>query len=116
MERVLLTDHNKFSKYRFEDLSGEFASEGLLLTEGDQWRRQRTAIQSASTLDRIQGYGNMIAQYANELVTSWDDGEEVALNRAFSRLTLQVLAQSLVDLELSQDASIVTEFPDVLNN
>jgi cytochrome P450 len=116
VERVLVTDNEKFGKYGFEDLGGEFASEGLLLTEGEQWRRQRTAVQKAFTLDRIQGYSDAMVRYADELVTGWNDGEEVALNREFSQLTLRVLAHSLFDLDLGEKARVVAEFADILND
>jgi len=116
VEQVLLTDHDAFGKYGFEELGGEFATDGLLLTEGEQWRRQRTIIQNAFTLDRINGYTDMMAHYADELVDTWDDGQEVVLNRAFSTLTLRVLAHSLFDLDLGHDDSIVTEFAEVLND
>ncbi len=116
IERVLVTDHAAYGKYGFEDLGGEFASEGLLLTDGDQWHRQRTAVQDAFTLERIRGYGEAMGRYATELVDGWDDGQTVALNRAFSRLTLGVLAHSLFDIELSEEADVVTEFAEVLND
>ena len=116
VERVLLTDHDSFGKYGFEELGGEFATEGLLLTEGEQWRRQRTIIQNAFTIDRINNYGEMMARYADDLADAWADGEDVALNRAFSKLTLRVLAHSLFDLDLGRDDTIVTAFADVLND
>lgn len=116
VERVLLTDHDKFGKYRFEEFGGEFGSEGLLLTEGEQWRRQRTVIQDAFTLDRIHGYGDMMATYAADLADGWRDGQTVALNRAFSTLTLRILAHSLFDLDLKGADSVVTAFADVLND
>jgi cytochrome P450 len=115
IEQVLVTDHDRFDKWGFEDLGGEFAAEGLLLTDGDQWRRQRTTIQNAFTLDRIQGYGATMARCADEMVAGWDDGEEITLNRAFSELTLGVLTRSLFDMELGADASLVTEFAETLN-
>jgi cytochrome P450 len=115
IERVLVTDHGQFGKYSFEEFGGEFASEGLLLAEGDQWRRQRTVIQDAFTLDRIQGYADAMARFAEEMVEEFEDGEAVALNRAFSTLTLRLLAHSLFDIELDTGSSIVTDFANVLN-
>jgi len=116
IERVLLTDHDRYDKWGFEDFGGEFAPEGLLLTDGEQWRRQRTTIQNAFTLDRIQGYGETMAQCAAEMVAGWDDGEEVALNRAFSRLTLRILTRSLFDLDLAEEEAVVTDFARTMND
>jgi cytochrome P450 len=115
VERVLVTDNRQYEKWGFEELGGEFAPEGLLLTDGDQWRRQRTIVQNAFTLDRIRSYGDTMATCAAELVDGWDDGQEVALDRAFSELTLDVLTRSLFDLELDGEAGIVTEFAEVVN-
>jgi len=112
---VFVTGHDRFDKCGFDALGGEFAAEGLLLTDGDQWRRQRTTIQNAFTLDRIQGYGATMARCADEMVAGWDDGEEITLNRAFSELTLGVLTRSLFDMELGADASLVTESAETLN-
>ncbi|QLD90166.1 cytochrome P450 [Natronomonas salina] len=113
--RVLLTDFEQFGKYGFEDLGGEFASEGLLLTEGEQWRRQREAVQGAFTMEQIGSYAGAMTRYADELVADWDDGQAVVLNEAFSELTLQVLAHSLFDIELGAEAALVTEFAETLN-
>jgi cytochrome P450 len=115
VERVLLTEADSFGKYGFDDLGGEFASEGLLLTDGEQWRRQRTTIQNAFTMDRIQGYGDAMARAAERMVAGWDDGEEIAVNRAFSELTLEILAHSLFDLELGREADLVTRFAETIN-
>ena len=116
VERVLMGDYERYTKWGLEDFGGEFAPEGLLLTDGDQWRRQRTAIQNAFTVERIRSYGETMARCATETVADWDDGEEIALNRAFSGLTLDVLTRSLFDLSLSEDADMVTEFAETLND
>ncbi|MFC6823797.1 cytochrome P450 [Halopelagius fulvigenes] len=116
IERVLMVDYERYAKWGLEDFGGEFAPEGLLLTDGEQWRRQRTTIQNAFTVERIQSYGDTMAQGATEMINGWDDGEEIALNQAFSKLTLDVLTRSLFDLQLSEGSDIVTEFAETLND
>lgn len=116
IERVLMVDYERYAKWGLEDFGGEFAPAGLLLTDGDQWRRQRTTIQNAFTVEQIRSYGDTMAQCAAEMISSWDGGEEIALNRAFSKLTLDVLTRSLFDLKLSEGADIVTEFAETLND
>jgi len=116
IEQVLMVDYEQYNKWGLEDFGGEFAPEGVLLTDGAQWRRQRTAIQNAFTIERIQSYGETMAQCAAEMAESWADGEEIALNRAFSRLTLDVLTRSLFDLKLGEQSSVVTDFAETLND
>jgi cytochrome P450 len=116
IERVLVTDNERFGKFGFEDLGGEFMSEGLLLAEGEQWQRQRTAAQQAFTPDRIREYGDAMGRYADEMADEWADGETVALDRRFSRLTLRILSRSLFDLDLGGDADVVTEVAAAIND
>ena len=116
IEQVLMVDYDRYNKWGLEDFGGEFAPEGVLLTDGAQWRRQRTAIQNAFTVERIRSYGDTMAQCAAELVDGWNDGKEIALNQEFSRLTLDVLTRSLFDLELSEESGVVTEFAETLND
>lgn len=116
IERVLMVDYERYAKWGLEDFGGEFAPEGLLLTDGNQWRRQRTTIQNAFTVERIQSYSDTMVQCAVEMISGWDDGEEIVLNRAFSKLTLDVLTRSLFGLKLSEGTDIVTEFAETLND
>ncbi|WP_254837684.1 cytochrome P450 [Natronomonas marina] len=116
VERVLVTDNDAFEKFGFEDLGGDFMSEGLLLAEGEQWQRQRLAAQEAFTPERIRTYGEAMGRYAEEMVDGWTDGDVVELDRAFSRLTLRILSRSLFDLELAADAEVVTEMAAAIND
>ncbi|WEL20913.1 cytochrome P450 [Halorhabdus sp. BNX81] len=116
VEQVLLTDHDAYGKWALGDVGGGIGSEGLVLTEGEQWQRQRRVIQEAFTMDRIRAYGDAMGQYAAEAVETWDDGEEIALNEAFSRLTLRILAHSLFDLDIDAEAGTVAEFTRTVND
>jgi nucleotide-binding universal stress UspA family protein len=61
-------DYPRPERGGFEEFGGEFASEGLLLSEGEQWRRQRIAIQNAFTPDRIREYTDAMVGAAEEMV------------------------------------------------
>src|SRR4051812_45742155 len=48
IHRILVTEARKFSKPRFlKMLVGKFLGNGLVMTEGDEWRQQRRLIQPA---------------------------------------------------------------------
>ncbi|PSP81472.1 cytochrome P450 [Halobacteriales archaeon QS_1_68_20] len=110
VEQVLLEDFRTYDKWTNVD----FAPEGLVFTDGQQWRRQRTVVQEAFTVDRVRSYGDAMARFADERVDDWADGERVALNEAFSNLTLRVLAHTLLDVDLASGGGLVAEFADVI--
>jgi cytochrome P450 len=115
VQQVLLDEWDRFGKYSFEDFGGEFAEEGLLFAEGEQWRRQRAALQDAFTMDQLQSYADAMTTYADEMVAGWRDGEVVAVNEAFADLTLRILTHSLFDLDLEGRSEVVGEFTRMTN-
>ena len=115
VERVLLHDFGKFEKWSGQEFGVELAPDGLLFSEGEQWRRQRTSIQGAFTLDRIESYTDAMVEYAEQATDDWVDGDRLAVDRAFSRLTLRILAQTLFDIDVGDDEGVVTRAADALN-
>ncbi|WP_224449247.1 cytochrome P450 [Haloprofundus salilacus] len=100
IERVLLTDASTYEKGGILQQSGvELMEEGVLLTEGETWRRQRTAMQPMFYRERIAAYADVMADYAAETVESWRDGETVDLLNELSTLALRILAKSLFDVD-----------------
>ncbi|WP_058993864.1 cytochrome P450 [Haloarcula sp. CBA1127] len=101
VEDVLVTRNDAFSKGEFEQEFGELiAPDGLVFAEGDQWRRQRLALQSAFTPARIRSYTQVMVDETAELVGSWANATEIELSDTLSTLTLRILTQALFDLDL----------------
>jgi cytochrome P450 len=109
IESVLSTNAKNFIKARtlrtpfFQRLVGN----GLLTSEGDDWRRQRRLAQPAFHRSRISGYGDVMVEYAERLVTQWSEGEERDIYRDMMRLTLEIAAKTLFNADVSSDADRV---------
>jgi cytochrome P450 len=59
-------------------------------------------------LDRLRTFGREIVDATERLLAEWDDGQEVVLGDAFSRLALSILTNSLFDFELGERREVVT--------
>lgn len=118
VEQLLVTESESIRKLRLGEVSGpsnEFAPEGVLFTEGEQWRNQRIMLQNAFTPDRIERYGTTMTDIAVDHAESWDEGAELAINRRFSELTLGILAKTLFDLESERRGAVITDVARALN-
>ncbi|RQG94391.1 cytochrome P450 [Natrarchaeobius chitinivorans] len=104
VERVLVSEHDRFERYLFTEFGLDIGSEGLLTSTGEQWHRQRQLMQPAFTIERIRTYADTMAAYAERTADDWDDGQTIAANRAFSRLTLGILAKALFDVEIDPES------------
>jgi len=101
---ILLDDHDAFAKgevltRNLDDAMGE----GLFLTEGDQWRSQRTRIQPAFYRERLNAYVPEMRATAAETVEQWRDGTVVEVSEAMTETTMDVLGRTLFGVDVSEE-------------
>ena len=77
---------------------------GLLLSEGDTWLRQRRLIQPAFHRKRIAAYGDVMAGYAERGMAEWRDGQTRDVHADMMTITQAIVAKTLFDADVS-DAS-----------
>ncbi|MFC7077009.1 cytochrome P450 [Haloarcula halophila] len=105
IEQVLVTDASDYEKGALlQRTLGEFVGEGLFLLEGEEWQRQRTALQPAFYRDRIETYGETMTDFAAATADEWDDGEVVDARPSMQALTLRILGKTLLDVEIETTA------------
>jgi cytochrome P450 len=109
IEYVLSTNAKNFIKSRsvrspfFQRLVGN----GLLTSEGEFWRRQRRLAQPAFHRQRINGYGDVMVEYTDRLISSWSNQETRDLHQEMMRLTLEIVVKTLFNADVSEDAAKV---------
>lgn len=92
IQQVLVTQARSFHKRR-RDL--ELLGNGLLTSDGDEWRRQRRRIQPGFRHESIQRYASLITDEAERLVHGWRDGHVIELRREMMQLTLRIVCRAL---------------------
>src|SRR5438132_9621640 len=80
---------------------------GLLTSQGEEWKRQRRLSQPAFHRDRIATYGNTMVEYAQRLISSWREGETRDIHRDMMRLTLEIVVRCLFSSDVSNDVDEV---------
>ncbi len=103
IERVLVTEAPDFGKGRImEENLGQVIPNGLVVTEGEQWGADRTLLQPLFYRERIEGYADTMTAAAARLADGWTDSQPVVADEAMRTLTLDVLAKTLLDLDVSE--------------
>ncbi len=109
VEYVLVTNARNFIKSMslrsnfFQRLVGN----GLLTSEGEEWKRARRLSQPAFHRERVASYGQVMVDYANRLVGKWQDGETRDVHPDMMRLTLEIVVQCLFSADVSTDVDEV---------
>jgi cytochrome P450 len=123
IREVLVTQHKSFHKGLALQRTKIVLGEGLLTSDGEHWKRQRRLAQPAFHRDRIAGYGEVMIEHARRTRERWRDGEELDVAQEMMRLTLGVVAKTLFDAEVEQEADeiggaltqLLEQFPTLLN-
>jgi cytochrome P450 len=84
---------------------------GLLTSDGDDWRRQKRMVQPLFTHRRVAGYVPMMAEEAEGVVARWnaaaDAGETVDLHGDMTRATLRVVGRALFGTDVDHAVSVL---------
>ncbi len=97
IEQVLATQHRNFQKtlgYRTPFMRRLFG-QGLLVSEGSLWTRQRRLAQPAFHRERIAGYADTIVTFTDRLAARWENGAVRDIHAEMLRLTTQVVTKTL---------------------
>jgi cytochrome P450 len=79
--------------------------------EHDAWLPRRRALQPVFTKQHVTQFGGHMAECADKLSHAWGDGAELDLDYECRRLTLRVLAQSMLGLDLDARADALLAEP-----
>ena len=106
--RAVLVEHaDAFQKLPSMAFLRPLLGNGLLLSEGDFWRRQRKLIAPAFQHRRVATYADMIASYAEQAQQGWADGATIDMAHEMMRLTLRVVGKALFNAEVLSEADEV---------
>lgn len=107
IEQVLVKNNRNFIKDRITRSQLRILGDGLLTSDGAFWRRQRRLAQPAFHRERIENYARTMVSYTERMLEDWHDGEERDVHRDMMRLTLEIVAKTLVDADITGDAEEV---------
>lgn len=104
IKEVLVRKASDFHKTdRNKDVFRPVLGEGLLVSDGEFWQRQRGMVQPAFHSQRIKAYGQTMVEEALYLLDRWADQPTVELHHEMMRVTLAIVARTLFDVRLEDD-------------
>lgn len=109
IRHVLIENNQNYVKGSFFQDRIEFLGNGLLNSEGEEWRRQRHLIEPAFHPARIAGYAELMTSYTERLIDSWEDGEIRNIHTDMMRLTLEIVAKALFDVDIRNDEGDIAQ-------
>lgn len=77
---------------------------GLLVTHGETWLRQRRMLQKPFQMQRMSGYADITVEFTRRMAAGWDVQKEVDIEHEMMLLGQDIMAKSLFDVEVTGEA------------
>lgn len=110
VEYVLQTNSRNYPKSKNYDILKSSTGNGLFVSEGEHWLRQRRLAQPIFHQQRIGAFCDTMSDSTAEMLARWEqlatDGEPFDLMPELMRLTLSIVGKSLLSTDLSSAASV----------
>lgn len=114
IERVLVTDHRNFVKPLWLRTAAvrRLLGDGLVNSDGDNWKRQHDECQPAFHPAMMEAYGQTIIKLAERSIAAWAPGETRNIQHDMARLTLEIVVETMFG---ANTAVIPTDIGDAMD-
>jgi cytochrome P450 len=115
VKRILLDNVANYPKsVTYRNNLRPFLGDGLLISEGEFWKRQRRLAQPAFHLRRLKALAGAMAQAAGRMSRDWVHGMVIDVMAAMNAVTMEIVATTLFGADVSGDIAEVAEAMTVL--
>ncbi|MCY1059563.1 cytochrome P450 [Nannocystis sp. SCPEA4] len=114
IEQILVTKNRSFIKDRMTRDLAAVLGNGILVSDGEFWRRQRRLAQPAFHRERIAAYADEMVTAARGAVATWREGQAVDLYAEMMRLTREIVGATLFRGDAAREAEDVAGCLEVL--
>ncbi len=108
LHEILVEKADAFQKPPiYKTALSRFLGNGLLVSDGAFWRRQRKLAQPAFHHARIGRYAETMVSAAQTMIAGWQDGAPIDAHAAMMRLALEIVAKTLFNADIGADAETI---------
>lgn len=114
VHEVFVTQAERFHKATLQKklLSGLLGN-GLVMSDGDYWRRQRRLMQPSFHAVHIRNYAEAMVTYAQAEVDSWEPATIRDIDDDMTRLALKIICKTLFDIEIDATSEVGHALEDI---
>jgi cytochrome P450 len=112
IHRVLVTDAASYVKGRGLEVAKRMLGDGLLTSEGELHRQQRQLLQPVFQARKVELFGPVVESWSRKVIQDWPENGSISASKEMTRLTLQIVGESLFGTNLENDVNEVRSAMD----
>ncbi len=99
LRHILQTHYTRYRKGRQLEVARPLIGQGIFISEGEFWLRQRRLVQPAFVRPAVRALAPRMAQVIDELLDAWEPaartGEPIPVKAEMMRLAMQIVARTM---------------------
>ena len=103
VERVLVSEAATFRKPDLDDAMTDLLGDGLLLSDGETWERQRDLANPSFHAGRVAGLGDLMVDHTEGMLADWAAGDRIDLQQEAARVTVRIIVSAMFGTRLDDD-------------
>lgn len=112
--RHILVDQGKnYPRSRFTKMVSLVTGDGLVVTEGELWRRQRRLVQPAFQRSSLEGFFPVMTGATESMLDSWQSylqrDEVLDVGGEMVKIALRIVGEALFSMDLTADTGQISE-------
>jgi cytochrome P450 len=105
IERILVTEADSFPKHPEQaDRLRKIVGDGLIVSTGHLWERQRDTIQPAFHMSQIKRYADIMVNRTKEKLADWTASGSLDMDDEMRHLTLDILIEAMFGRDIDPEA------------
>lgn len=101
IRQVLVTESENFPKFdRIRNHLRKATGDGLLVTQGEEWRKQRVSTQKIFRSGRMELFGKLTSHHTSQMLSRWKDESHVRIEHEMTALTQAIMGEGFFGLQL----------------
>ncbi len=104
VQRVLVTDAGRYRKPDLgDDAIRTLLGDGLLMSEGETWQRQRSLANPAFHNRRIGALAGTMVEHTESQLAGWEPGDVIDVQLEVARLTVRIIVSAMFGADITDE-------------
>ncbi|WDI40558.1 cytochrome P450 [Bremerella sp. P1] len=114
LREILVTNNKSYGRSISTRMLSEFFGNGLLISEGERWLRDRRIIQPTFAKEHIEQFADCMVRRTSDCIELWNQGDRRDALLDMQSLTMSIAAETLLGVKLHEEVAAIHDPHEII--